>query len=63
MEIIKKETLRFSDRETQHLDMALMLMENVANNATHPKLIHLAGPVVESLAVIFDNFIETEEEE
>ena len=63
MEIIKKETLRFSDRETQHLDMAFMLMENVANNATHPKLIHLAGQIVESLATIFDNFIETEEEE
>lgn len=63
MEIIKKETLRFSDRETQHLDMAFMLMENVANNATHPQLIRLAGQVVESLAVIFDNFIETEEEE
>lgn len=63
MEIIKKETLRFSDRETQHLDMAFMLMENVANNATHPQLIRLAGQVVESLATILDNFIETEEEE
>ena len=63
MEIIKKESLRFSDRESQHLDMVFMLMENVANNATHPKLIYLAGQVVESLAIIFDNFIETEEEE
>ena len=63
MEIIKKETLRFSDRETQHLDMAFMLMENVANNATHPQLAQLAGQVVKSLAIIFDNFIETEEEE
>jgi hypothetical protein len=63
MEIIKKETLQFSDRETQHLDMAFMLMENVANNATHPQLVQLAGQVVKSLAVIFDDFIETEEEE
>ena len=63
MEIIKKETLRFSDRETEHLDMAFMLMEKVANNATHPQLIHLAGQVVKSLAVIFDDFIETDEEE
>ena len=63
MEIIKKETLRFSDRETQCLDMTFMLMENIANNATHPQLIHLAGQVGKSLSVIFDNFIETEEEE
>jgi hypothetical protein len=63
MEIIKKETLRFSDKEIQHLDMAFMLMENVANIATHPELVRLAGQVVKSLAIIFDNFIETEEEE
>lgn len=63
MEIIKKETLRFSDRETQHLDMALMLMENIANNATHPQLVQLAGQAVKSLATIFDEFIECEEEE
>ena len=63
MEIIKKETLRLSDRETQHLDMAFMLMEDVANNATHPQLVQVAGQVVKGLATIFDNFIETEEEE
>lgn len=63
MEIIKKETLRFSDKEIQHLDMAFMLMENVANIATHPELVRLAGQVVKNLAIIFDNFIETEEEE
>lgn len=61
MEIIRKETLRFSDKETQHLDMALMLMENVANNATHPQLTQLAGQVVTSLATILDDFVETEE--
>jgi hypothetical protein len=43
--------------------MAFMLMENVANNATHPQLIHLAGQVVKSLASILDEFVETEEEE
>lgn len=62
MEIIKKESLRFSDREIQHLDMALMLMENIANNATHPQLIQLAGQAVVSLVTILDNFIEIEEE-
>ena len=62
MEIIKKETLRLSDKETQHLDMAFMLMEKVANNATHPQLIQLAGQAVKSLAIIFDEFIETKEE-
>ena len=62
MEIIKKETLRFSDKETQHLDMSLMLMENVANNATHPQLVQLAGQAVKSLVAILDNFIEIEEE-
>lgn len=62
MEIIKKESLRFSDRETQHLDMALMLMENVANNATHPQLVQLAGQAVVSLVTILDNFVEIEEE-
>lgn len=62
MEIIKKESLRFSNRETQHLDMALMLMENVANNATHPQLVQLAGQAVVSLVTILDNFVEIEEE-
>ena len=63
MIIVKKEVLKFSDKETQHLDMAFMLMENVANNATHPELVRLAGQVVKSMASILDHFVETEEEE
>ena len=62
MIIVKKETLRFSDRETQCLEMTLMLMENVVDNATNPNLINTAERIVEDLRYVFTEFIEEDEE-
>lgn len=62
MIIVKKEVLRLSTKECEHLDKAFMLMETIANNATCPNLIRLSGQVGMSLRDILDDYVEVEEE-
>ena len=62
MIIVKKEVLRLSARECEHLDMAFMLIETIANNATCPNLIHLSEQVGMGLRDILDDYVEVEEE-
>lgn len=45
MEIIKKETVRFSDKENQALEMTIILMNNICKVATDPSLEKLAEDV------------------
>jgi hypothetical protein len=59
MEIIKKETLRFSDAEQRSLDMAFMLMENIANCASNPEIVRHAEHIIAHLSDIYD-YIEEE---
>jgi hypothetical protein len=59
MEIIKTETLRFSDCEQRSLDMAFMLMENISNCATDPELRRHAEHITSHLSDIY-NYIEEE---
>lgn len=62
MIIVKKEVLKLSARECENLEMAFMLMEAIANNATCPDLIRLSGQAVMSLRDILDDYVEMEEE-
>lgn len=62
MIIAKREVLKLSARECEHLEMAFMMMENLANNATCPNLIRLSGQTVMSLRDILDDYVEVEEE-
>ncbi len=57
MEIIKSETLRFSECEQRSLDMAFMLMENIVNCATDPELRRHAEHITNHLSDIY-NYIE-----
>lgn len=45
MELIKREAVRFSDRERQALDMTIILMNNLHKVATDPSLVKLADDV------------------
>ena len=45
MELIKKETVRFSDKERQALDMTIILMNGLYEAAADPSLAKLAGDV------------------
>lgn len=45
MEIIKKETVRFSDKESQALEMTIILMNNLYKVATDPDLVKLVDDV------------------
>lgn len=45
MEIIKKETVRFSDKERQALDMTIILLYGIYENSADPNLSKLAGEV------------------
>jgi hypothetical protein len=45
MELIKKETVRFSDKESQALEMTIILMNNLYKVATNPSLVKLADDV------------------
>lgn len=58
MEIIKKETLRFSDAEQRSLDMTFMLMENIVNCATDPELRRHAEHITAHLSDIYDSIEE-----
>lgn len=62
MIIVKKEVLKLREKECEHLEMAFMMMENLANNATCPNLVRLSGQAVMSLRDILDDYVEVEEE-
>jgi hypothetical protein len=58
MIIKKKETVEFSDNELRCVEMTIMLMETLADNATHPDLVRLAGCAAEDLCAIYTKFLE-----
>lgn len=60
MEIIKKETIKFSENELRSVEMAIMLMENLANYASDPNLVSNAKQAYDSLIEVYD-YIEEEE--
>ena len=60
MEIIKKETIRFSDVEQRSIEMTILLLQNIADNATSPRLVEIAGGIADDLG---DFMLEYEEEE
>ena len=49
MEIIKKEAIRFSDRENLSYTMMVACMEGIIRNATDPNLVELATKICDSL--------------
>lgn len=54
MIIEKKETIRFSENELRCVDMATMLMETLADNATNPNLVSDALRAYEALIKMYD---------
>ena len=59
MEIIKKETVRFSDVEQRNIEMTILLLQNLAANATCHRLAKIAGGIANDLS---DFMLEYEEE-
>jgi len=60
MIIEKKEIIRFSENELRCVEMSIMLMETLADNATNPNLVNDAKRAYDSLIKIY-NYIEEEE--
>jgi hypothetical protein len=60
MEIIKKETVRFSDIEQRSIEMTILLLQNLADNATSPRLVEIASGIADDLG---DFMLEYEEKE
>jgi hypothetical protein len=60
MEIIKTETVRFSDKERQTLDMTIILMNNLYKVATDPNLAKLADNVSIKLNELICDYGEEE---
>lgn len=60
MIIKKKETIEFSDNEQRCVEMTIMLMETLADNATNPNLVSDAKRAYDSLIKVYD-YIEEEE--
>ena len=54
MIIKKKETIEFSDNELRCVEMSIMLMETLADNATNPNLVSDAKRAYDSLIKIYD---------
>ena len=59
MQIIKRETIKFSEQEQRCFDMAYMLMENLCNCATDPELRRHAEHITTHMADIY-NYLEEE---
>ena len=59
MIIKKKETIEFSENELRCVEMSIMLMDTLANNATSPNLVIDAKRAYDSLLEIYD-YIEVE---
>lgn len=60
MELIKREAVRFSDRERQALDMTIILMNNLYKVATDPSLVKLADDVSIKLNELICDYGEEE---
>lgn len=60
MIIKKKETIEFSDNEQRCVEMTIMLMETLADNATNPNLVSDATRAYDSLIKVYD-YIEEDE--
>jgi hypothetical protein len=60
MIIKKKETIEFSDNEQQCVEMTIMLMETLADNATNPNLVSDAKRAYDSLIKVYDYIEEGE---
>lgn len=56
MIIKKKETVEFSDHELRCMEMTVMLMETLADNATDPNLVSKAKRAYDALVDIYDYF-------
>ena len=56
MIIKKKETVEFSDHELRCVEMAVLLMETIADNATDPNLVSKAKRVYDALIDMYDYF-------
>ena len=54
MTIKKKETIEFSDNEQRCVEMTIMLMETLADNATNPNLVSDAERAYDSLIKVYD---------
>ena len=56
MIIKKKETVEFSDHELRCVEMTVMLMETLADNASDPNLVAKAKRVYDALIDIYDHY-------
>jgi hypothetical protein len=55
MIIKKKETVEFSDHELRCVEMTVMLMETLADNASDPNLVTKAKRAYDALVDIYDH--------
>lgn len=60
MIIKKKETIEFSDNELRCVEMTIMLMETLADNASDPNLVSDAKRAYDSLIKVYDYIEEGE---
>ena len=56
MIIKKKETVEFSEHELRCVEMTVMLMETLADNASDPNLVTKAKRVYDALIDMYDYF-------
>ena len=56
MIIKKKETVEFSDHKLRCVEMTVMLMETLADNATNPNLVSKAKRAYDALIDMYDCF-------
>lgn len=56
MIIKKKETVEFSDNELRCVEMTIMLMETLADNASDPNLVSKAKRAYDALIDMYDHF-------
>ena len=56
MIIKKKETVEFSDNELRCVEMTIMLMETLADNASDPNLVTKAKRAYDALIDMYDYF-------
>jgi len=55
MIIKKKETVEFSDNELRCVEMTIMLMETIADNASDPNLVSKAKRAYDALIDMYDH--------
>ena len=56
MIIKKKETVEFSDNELRCVEMTIMLMETIADNASDPNLVSKAKRAYDALTDMYDHY-------